>query len=313
LRPDVVVRPLRDEDTDAIVALYDRATATEPGIGPVPRSAWQRFVKQPQNRNGRDFRVALQEGRLIGVAESSLKDQGEHVVRFCKLVVDPTARRQGVATELIIDLLKIDQSGGSLSFQFLVSSDWPAGLAFLETLGLTHIESEMRMRCSHLMPPPGAISSAFSLARVANPASHAAEVARIHNAAYRTDVAFRPYTTEDMADALGGDELWVAREGLRTVAFCRLELEPKFVWLESLAVDPDCHDIGLGTALAYQALQAAGVSVDRPAGLNVSSKNLRAMSVYARLGFATRGEMRRFSALRCDLAAAMERHRNRTY
>jgi hypothetical protein len=55
---DVFVRPLHDADAGDVVVLYDRATATEPTIGPVPREAWERFVRWPQNRNGRDFRVA---------------------------------------------------------------------------------------------------------------------------------------------------------------------------------------------------------------------------------------------------------------
>jgi N-acetylglutamate synthase-like GNAT family acetyltransferase len=248
LRPDVAIARLRDEDTDEIVALYDRAKVTEPGIGPVPRVAWQRFVKQPQNHNGRDFRVARRDGRLIGLAESHLKDQGEHVVRFLKLVVDPAYRRRGIATALMVDLLKIDQPAGNRSFQCLASSSWTAGLEFLGKFGFAHIESEIGMGCSQLLPLRENLPSAISLERVANFAGHAAEVACIHNAAYRTDIAFRPFTTEEMAQDLVGDDLWIARESARVIAFCRLELEPKLVWLESMAVAPDHWSSGLGTA-----------------------------------------------------------------
>src|SRR5712691_1915277 len=98
---DTRIRRLRDEDTDDIVALYDRASAVEPGLGPVSRQAWQRFVELPHNQNGRDFRVAEHDGLLVGLAECSLKDQEERKVRFFKIVVDPTTRRRGVASALL--------------------------------------------------------------------------------------------------------------------------------------------------------------------------------------------------------------------
>jgi len=32
----ITIRPLQDDDVDGVVAPYDRATATEPNIGPAP-------------------------------------------------------------------------------------------------------------------------------------------------------------------------------------------------------------------------------------------------------------------------------------
>ena len=315
LPPNLVVAALRDEDTDEIVALYDRATATESGIGPVPRSAWQRFVALPHNLNGRDFRVVRHDQRVIALAESSLKIQGQgvqgqgvqgqRVARFCKFVVDPAYRRRGLATALLVDLLEIDQAEINLTFQCLVPDSWQAGLKFVEALGFAHIESEFGMACPQLVSVPTTISSSVVLERLADPITHAADLARIHNAAYRDDVAFRHVTAEEMSSALEGDELWIARDGPRVCAFCQLQPEPGLVWLESIAVDPDCQGSGLGTALAYRALREAYLSANRPVMLNVSSKNPRAISVYERLGFARRRETLRFGAPRNELAAAM--------
>jgi hypothetical protein len=100
LLPDIVVTALRNDDTDEIVALYNRATATEPRIGPVPRSVWQRFVTSPHNLNARDFRVVRCEQRVIALAESHLKNQGQCVMRFCKLVVDLAYRRRGIGSDV---------------------------------------------------------------------------------------------------------------------------------------------------------------------------------------------------------------------
>jgi mycothiol synthase len=307
LRLDLSIRPLRAEDTDGIIEIYNNAMAVEPAIGPVSRSQWKGFVGQPQNRNGEDFRVALSGGRLIGHAESSLRDQGRGRVRYCKLVVSPAFRRQGIASALMNSLLKIDQPDDRLSFQAVAASDWTAGIAFLTRLGFSYLESDLAMRCVQLVPPPDTLSRALSLERIANPASMAAEVACIHNAAYRSDVAFRIFTSEEMAADMLGEALWIARESGQIIGFCRLSLEPALVWIESLAVHPDYHGQGIGKALAYRALRSVGGGSDRLAALNVSSANSSAKAVYARLGFTPGREQRRFSSLRNHLVAVMER------
>jgi ribosomal protein S18 acetylase RimI-like enzyme len=114
-----------------------------------------------------------------------------------------------------------------------------------------------------------------------------------------------------MAVALGGDELWIAWDHSHAIAFCQLTLEQDLVWLESVAVDPTWQGGGIGTALIHKALQAAVISAERPAGLNVSSKNARAIAVYGRLGFTLRREQRRFSASHKGLVKAMQRYRRR--
>ena len=84
-----------------------------------------------------------------------------------------------------------------------------------------------------------------------------------------------------------------------------LEFEPDMTCLESLAVDLDRQARGIGSALAWTALEAAGADTGRPAALNVSGKTLRARALYERLGFKAAGEKLRFSAHRSDLVTAM--------
>ncbi|WNJ92471.1 GNAT family N-acetyltransferase [Bosea sp. 685] len=299
------IRGLIEDDTDDIVELYARAATVDPRIGPIHGSDWERFVRQPQNHCGRDFRVALSEGRLVGLAESSLRDQAERRVRFFKLIVDPAMRRRGIGSALLAELLTLDQSNDALSLQTLAARDWPAGLAFLGALGFGHIESEISMRCSTLTAPPAAQAEGFSLVRVAAPADHAVDIARIHNAAFASDAAFRHTTPAEMARLIEHDAVWIATDTSGAVGFCRLELENDLIWLESIAVDPACQNRGLGSALAFRALSAAGLERDRPAGLNVSSSNPAALSVYERLGFVTVREMYRFSARHSDVGDAM--------
>jgi GNAT superfamily N-acetyltransferase len=242
---------------------------------------------------------------LVGLAESSHRDQGDRSVRCCKLVVDPEFHRQGIAAALLADLLDIDRADPEISFPATAATEWSAGLAFLDKFGFAHIESEIGMRCSRLGVRPAAKPLPVSLERVADPASSAADVAQIHNAAYRSDADFRRFTAEEMADYLAAGVLWIAREASKVVAFCFLECAPDLTWLESLAVRPDHEARGIGSALAWTALEAAGADTGRPAALNVSSKNLRARALYQRLGFKATREKLRFSALRSDLVATM--------
>jgi len=175
---DTHIRPLRDEDTDDIVALYDRAGAVEPGLGPVPRLQWQRFVELPQNQNGRDFRVAEHDGNLVGLAECHLKDQDGRMVRFFKIVVNPATRRRGIASALLAELLSIDEPSDNLSLQSLCSCDWRAGIAFLNALGFAHIESEISLLCSRLEAASAKSPIGTTIDRIAEPARYAARRCR---------------------------------------------------------------------------------------------------------------------------------------
>jgi ribosomal protein S18 acetylase RimI-like enzyme len=309
--PRIRIRPLCEQDTDGIISVYERAGAVDPEIGPIPRVAWQRFVKMLQNQNGRDFRVAERDGRIVGIAESSLRDQGSRKVRFLKIVVDPAARRQGIASTLLTELLAIDESSDNLLLQSLCSPSWPSGLAFLKALGFAHIESELTLRCLRLIAPTVTTPTVLSIYQIAKPEDQAADVARIHNDAYRSDVAFRHYSPEEMVHVLKDGDVWLAAVGGHTVGFCHLECEPEIVWLESIAIDPTYQRRGLGRLLAYQALKAADICPARPAELNVSSVNRAAIQLYGLLGFEPNRERCRYAASHGQVAALLA-HRHRT-
>jgi mycothiol synthase len=305
VKPDLRIRPLQDGDIGAVVTLYDDATTRDANIGPITNEQWTSFVRRPQNHHGRDFRVALHDGQLVGLAESSPRDQDGQRVRFFKLLVQPSKRRQGIGTALLAELLALDAPADDLSFQAVAASAWTDGIAFLEASGFSHIESEISMSCSSLRASTQSPTIKVSVERVETPALYAEVVARIHNAAFATDVAFRAYHASEMADLLAGDgqELWIISDVSRVVGYCRFESEPKQIWLEEIAIDPSDQGKGLGTALAYRALQTIGVDQGRAASLSVSSVNRAALAMYQQLGFIIRNEKRRYSAQQMNLNA----------
>lgn len=292
------VRKLQADDTEAVVAVYEAAAARDANIGPITPSQWRGLIQRPQNNGGRDFRVILHGGRLIGQAEASLRHQAGQCVRFFKLVVEPSLRRQGAGTALLREILTLDASREPVSLQTLASSDWHDGIAFLEAYGFSHIESEIGMRCSSLpaLAPP--VTHGFSIERCTTPSSVAEDVARLHNIAFASDASFRFYSVSEMKALLGeeGQELWIIRDASAILGYCHLEREPGSTWIEAIAIDPDRHGQGLGLALAHAALSNAGIHDNHVAALNVSSINGAARSIYRKLGFVSRRETRRYSA-----------------
>ncbi|WGR98844.1 GNAT family N-acetyltransferase [Bradyrhizobium sp. ISRA443] len=303
----ITIRPLREADAEAVVALYSKAAAVEPRLGPVTLPQWDQFLKLPQNRGGRDFRIAERNGQLIGLAESSLRDQGAQHSRFLKIVVAPEMRRRRIGFALFNDVLAID-AGADLTVQTLVSRDWPAGMAFVSAFDFVHVGSEIGMKCVEPLQPARTLAAArAAIERAGDVTACAAEVARIHNAAYASDAAFRLYSPEEMAQVLTESEVWVASEDGQMSGFCLTESEQNSMWIESVAVDPARQGRGLGQVLVYHVLTAHEVSVEHPCWLNVSSQNAAALKIYRRLGFRPQYETCRFSATRGELIASRDR------
>jgi ribosomal protein S18 acetylase RimI-like enzyme len=303
----ITIRPLREADAEAVVALYARAAAVEPRLGPVTLPQWDQFLKLPQNRGGRDFRVAERSGQLIGLAESSLRDQGAHHSRFLKIVVAPEARRRRIGLALLDDVLAID-ANADLAVQTLVSRDWPAGMGFVAAFGLVHVGSEIGMKCVEPLQPARTLATArATIERVSDVTACAAEVARIHNAAYASDTASRRYSPEEMAQVLTESEVWIACEDGQVSGFCLTEPEQNSMWIESVAVDPARQGRGVGQLLVYHVLTAHEVSVEHPCWLNVYSRNAAALKNYRRLGFRPQHETCRFSARRGEIIASRDR------
>lgn len=295
------LRPFKAIDIDELVVLFDRAMSTEPAIGPVPKAAWERFLALPMTLSGRDFRVAHLDEKLVGYAELFPKQQGMRIVRHCKIVVDPAYRRRRIGAALLSDLIRIEPTETNPEFQALVPADWPSGLAFATAFGFVHTESEIGMRCTQVAHLDGKSPPSISISRVVNPKSHAADVALIHNSAYASDVSLRPYTADEMAKTMEDNQVWIALTGSRMVGYCRVEIEANLVWIEDVAVAPGEQNRGIGRMLLERALGDSGGGAAMPAGLNVSSKNPAAISVYTRLGFVRRREQRRLAVPRSAL------------
>lgn len=169
--------------------------------------------------------------------------------------------------------------------------------------------SQLTLRCTELRPTKLGLQAGVRIERCETPVDMAIEVARLHNAAFASDFAFRHYTGAEMAEILAEEiqELWIIRDGDAVVGYCRIEREPKFNWLEQIAIHPNQQKRGFGLALASVALQSIRIDGRSAAGLNVSSVNFAARAMYEKLGFILQRETRRYSASRTSLIPAVPR------
>jgi ribosomal protein S18 acetylase RimI-like enzyme len=292
----LLIRPLHENDDTKIAALFDRCMTTDIGLSSVSSADWRHFVDLPQNKNGRDFRVAMHGNRIVGLAESSLRHPTGRSVRFFKITVEPMCRRQRIGTQLLRTLLDFDPGRSSHSLHTLTPDRWKSGSAFLSAYGFVKIESEISMRCHILRLQQCSRLEDISFARSVDPCSHLQELTQLNNSAYQNCSAFYPCTLDEMAQQLRGGDLWVAYKSSRPIAFCMVQQEQNRIWLESIAVAPAHQGFGIGTALMNQVLSEQNIGPQRPAGLSVSSTNLAALKIYEKMGFSEISKRTRFAA-----------------
>ena len=302
----VLVRPLCPDDAEAVSALYEASLATEPGIGPVSAATWSDTIRLPQFGGGRDFLIAAEGEERVGLAESSLRDDGPRPSRMIKILVHPSRRRTGIGTVLLRAVLDQGPAERLLVLDSFARADWPAGLAFLQRFGFVETETEIVMRCEALALPLVAPVGVL-IARMPDVEPVLELIAGIHNEAYRHDAGFVRTTAGDQRELLRDARLWTASLAGEIVAFAVVERDLDLVWLESLAVLPKVQGAGLGTALATRALRGEGMDNGCPAGLSVSSRAIKALRLYGRLGFAERSRKGRYSALDSVVQARMPR------
>lgn len=306
IESSVAIRALRPDEAEAVSALYEACMATEPGIGPVSAALWTDTIRLPQFGGGCDFLAATDGTKLVGLAESSLRSGGPRPSRMIKIMVDPGRRRNGVGAALLRAVLEQDLGEGSLALEGFARADWPEGLAFLNHFGFGETETEIVM-LSEALPRALESPGGITIGPVSDIEPVLERVAYIHNEAYRDAAGLSHTTPDEQRVMLRASRLWTANRASEIVAFATIEHDSRLVWLESLAVLPAFQKSGIGSALASRALLREGMSDDSSAGLSVSSRNEAALRLYRRLGFVEKSRKGRYSALRKDVLARMQR------
>ncbi len=128
------IRPMRHSDLDQVRAIA-KASPEAPQWQP---EAWAAYLQAtPEPPIFRRAVVAEGEGKILGFAAATLLVDGEE--NLCQLesvAVDPSARRRGIATTLVRDMLGWVRQNGGRRFSLEVRAGNAAAIALYLRLGL---------------------------------------------------------------------------------------------------------------------------------------------------------------------------------
>ena len=303
----VSIRPMQADDAEGISTLFAASSEVHPNVPKISAAGWAKDIALPQFGYGREYLVAtIDEANLIGLAESSLRDQGMRRYRHLRFWVHPRHRRTGIGTGLLRAVLDQGPRERAMRLGGNIPADWDAGLAFARHFGFEMIEFESKMRCTALRPVRNSPSDvAIAAVTKAAALALASRIAIIHDEAFADDAGFTPTTADDMRRTLDGMDLWTASMAGEIVGYALIDPDDKGGLLETLAVVPEQRGQGIGAALAFRALDALRLGGERTADLGVSSMNPGARRIYESLGFVLRHDVGRYVATRDDLLARL--------
>lgn len=303
---EVSIRAVSDTDADAIAGFFSAAQARDPVLGAISPEDWRKFAAAPQNRGGRDFRMALAGGAIAGIATPSLRDHEAPWIRHFRVVVAPEHRRKGCGSALLRHLAEMD-APNPVYLQCLCPGRWEALAGFLAANGFAVLEHELDMMCADAGEERRIARRGEARVRVLpDPGAAAEALAALHNRAYAGTSSFVRLTGAELAGLFGEGAVVLAAE-LRgaIVGFCHLERGAGESWIESIAVEPSRQGQGVGRTLLLAALEEAARRTGPRVRLSVSDRNAAAYVLYRRLGFAVTAKSPRYRADRGAVLAAL--------
>ncbi len=280
------------DDARLVEAFFQRVHDGDETVPTSSLESWQAMTANAIFGGGADFRLAREDGAIVGVLTSGILAAPDGAVRHMRIVVDPRARRRGIATQLL-DAARCQLIDGAPPvLQCLCPAEWRAGAQFLRARGFTPVHEELDMELSAPFPAADPSPAGASIEAATGEVPWAA-LAELHNQAYAGSFGFAPIDTDDFRGLFGWGEplLLLAREGDRVVGFCHSLVEDDEVTycIESVVVSSTWRRRGVGRALITAALQDGERRQLSRARLNVDAVNRGARALYEQIGFRQSG------------------------
>jgi ribosomal protein S18 acetylase RimI-like enzyme len=283
---DVMLEPARGLTTTALEAIRDLERRVVANDGGRLKLEWGAL----RSRSPDEVRDLLwwDDGRLFGFL--GIYSHGWPTLELAGMV-DPAARRRGIARELLGAALPICRAKGAERLLLVVPRSSPAGGLFAESLGLTHDHSEHALRLRE--PPAAALAGApAATVRVADPsltvrdatASDLPDLSRlfldgfgeVHTGADRPLVDDRRRTLMIERDGATVGTLSVAREGGEAAMY-------------GFVVASAWRGRGIGRAILTQVSRELFDAGADQVTLEVETANDRALGLYTSVGFSRVG------------------------
>jgi ribosomal protein S18 acetylase RimI-like enzyme len=277
------IRPFRDEDTPAVVALSAACARVEADFVLNPlweseaelRAEFERHEILPQQHmlvaEGMSGEILGLTGflRFVGARDGGL---------LCPIVAKGE-RGRGLGGQLLRAGLDLGRKLGiSLATAGLGTRN-RAGFALLTALGFRPVRQHFLMRCE--ARPTGEPAPEFALE-----AAKPEDAPAIHALHLACGLAPRPLAAVERNLADGRHGFAVARRNDEVRAFVELDLHwPRRPWVSFVGVSPALRDHGLGTALTAWALAQRFEQGATSALLALSPSNRTALRAYEKVGF----------------------------
>jgi mycothiol synthase len=277
-------RPFERHDDEGIVALYARLHAADASIDALDLGRWRAFCDLSIFDGGRRFRVIDgDEGIVALMTVGSFREaKVEGDIWRVRILVDPRARRRGLATALF-RACEADARHAGVSFlQAFVTGD--AARAFAASVGMATFVHDL-----FLVRPPrpfdAPVPAGVTIRAYRGAEDHDAWAALV-NATLVRDKVFTPDTATSVAGyaRTPGFALWLA-EAPEPIGFCHLERRERVGLVQALGVLAKWEGRGVGAALLARGVATLCEPGVERIELCTEDDNARAQRLYARAGF----------------------------
>ncbi len=140
---ELVARPARAEDREAVLAFCDRIDGEQDYI----RWVWDEWLREQQAGSGA-LLVGLLDGRPVGIIHLRMLSDDEAWIEGIR--VDPDVRRRGIARVLTSRALVAARERGATAVRLLVDADNLASQGLLARFGFTRVAELARYRAPSL-------------------------------------------------------------------------------------------------------------------------------------------------------------------
>jgi ribosomal protein S18 acetylase RimI-like enzyme len=287
--PPFQVRGCRPADAEAVAVFFASAHRADPLVGFVPVQAWRAFLAYPTNRRGRDFRLAVAGGDVVGVLTSALLAGTRHGRRrrHFRIIVHPRWRGRGVGTALLRSLEAQPLPGPRPTLQTLCPGDWSLAIDFLRNRGFREVCRDLEMeRPGRAVPAPGPPRGVV-LRPFGRPGDVSAWI-RLHAEGFAREFHFEPWSPGRIRAELrmpGAVAIVAEAAGGPAGLVLARDLGERAGTIQSLLVSRRRRRRGVGRALLRAALAEMRRRGRRRVSLGVETVNAPAVALYASEGF----------------------------
>jgi ribosomal protein S18 acetylase RimI-like enzyme len=279
------IRPYLETDTEGVVTFFTESSQLDSTIEPVSTTGWEYFTSRPFNNNAKDFAIAEQDGKVIGLLTSLRKiDDILGPIRHFRIIVHPNHRREKVATELLrtLDL----QDTAPILRQCNILGKWKAGVVFLKNNGYEIAHSELLMSLGH--PIKREIILPDEITIRPHQEKDNAWWAELSNTVYRGNMNAILQTPDSVASEsrAEGFQLWTISIAGKPVGFSHSIASETNGLLNSIVIDPAYQGKGLAKPLMAASINTMIDQGCTAIELNVDSDNAPAIGLYLSFGFA---------------------------